>query len=385
MTKTDHHAGTSLSRRDALRLGLAGLGAASAVAWQAGRTDLAAQFGPAPGSPDPQPNKNFPIMPTWETELKELAPNVYVYIQGGGPTKNNVSVSNAALVVGDEGILLFDALAVPIHAKNMVAAIRKVTDKPFKYLVTSHHHGDHIGGNQFIPDNPVIISHPYCRDEVVKQIPGPALWAKRDGWADGTEPRKILPATQTFDGNLTFHIAKTEVRIMPMLPAHTYGDLVMYLPEHKVLVAGDVGFFYVAPFCQNANPSNWISICDRIAGMDVERIVPGHGPLGGKQQLTEMADYLRLLRVEAKKRWDKKMTAGQAAADITLGKFDNWIGPERIVMDTDRFYMEFEGRLVPDMNVQGIRNATEEYNAIKANKKTVGTFNPYEEPYDERV
>ena len=221
MTKTDHHAGTSLSRRDALRLGLAGLGAASAVAWQAGRTDLAAQFGPAPGSPDPQPNKNFPIMPTWETELKELAPNVYVYIQGGGPTKNNVSVSNAALVVGDEGILLFDALAVPIHAKNMVAAIRKVTDKPFKYLVTSHHHGDHIGGNQFIPDNPVIISHPYCRDEVVKQIPGPALWAKRDGWADGTEPRKILPATQTFDGNLTFHIAKTEVRIMPMVPAHT--------------------------------------------------------------------------------------------------------------------------------------------------------------------
>ena len=141
----------------------------------------------------------------------------------------------------------------------MVAAIRKVTDKPFKYLINSHHHGDHIGGNQFIPDNPVIISHPYCRDEVVKQVPGPALWAKREGWADGTEPRKILPATQTFDGTMTFHIAKTEVQIMPMLPAHTYGDLVMYLPEHKLLVAGDVGFFYVAPFCQNAHPSNWVS------------------------------------------------------------------------------------------------------------------------------
>jgi glyoxylase-like metal-dependent hydrolase (beta-lactamase superfamily II) len=384
MPNIEHNAGARLSRRDALRLGLAGLGAASAVAWQVGRAEVSAQFGPAAAPPDPQPNKNFPIMPTWETELKELAPNIYAYIQGGGPAKNNVSVSNAAVIVGDEGILLFDALAVPIHAKNMVAAIRKVTDKPFKYIVTSHHHGDHIGGNQFIPDNPVIMSHPYCRDEVVKQVPGPALWPKREGWADGTEPRKILPATQTFDGNLTFHIARTEVRIMPMLPAHTYGDLVMHLPEHKLLVAGDVGFFYVAPFCQNANPSSWISICDRIAGMDVERIVPGHGPLGGKQQLVEMADYLRLLRVEAKKRWDKKMTAGQAAADITLGKFDNWIGPERIIMDTDRFYMEFEGRLVPDMNVQGIRNATQEYNAIKANKKTVGT-NAYEESYDERV
>ncbi len=384
MLKIERSAEASLTRRDALKLGLQGLGLASALAWQAERSSVEAQFGPAAGPPDPQPNKSFPMMPTWETELKELAPNVYAYIQGGGPAKNNVSVSNAAVIVGDEGILLFDALAVPVHAKNMVAAIRKVTDKPFKYLVTSHHHGDHIGGNQFIPDNPAIISHAYCRDEVVKQVPGPALWAKREGWADGTEPRKILPATQTFDGSVTFHIAKTEVRIMPMLPAHTYGDLVAYLPEHKILIAGDVGFFYVAPFCQNANPSSWISICDRIGTMDVDRIVPGHGPLGGKQQLAEMADYLRLLKVEAKKRWDAKMTAGQAAADITLGKFDNWIGPERIIMDTVRFYMEFDGTLVPDVNGAGIRAATEEYNRIKAVKKSAG-INPYEEPYDERV
>ena len=374
----------SLTRREALRLGLSGLSVASAaLAWQTGRGSVAAQA-PAATPPDPQPNKSFPMMPTWDTELKELAPNVYAYIQGGGPAKNNVSVSNAAIVIDDDGILLFDALAVPIHAKNMVTTIRKVTDKPFKYIITSHHHGDHIGGNQFIPDNPVIISHPYCRDEVVKQVPGPALWAKREGWADGTEPRKILPATQTFDGTLTFHIAKTEVRIMPMLPAHTYGDLVMYLPEHKLLVAGDVGFFYVAPFCQNAHPSNWISICDRVASMDVDRIVPGHGPLGGKQQLAEMADYLRLLEVEAKRRWDAKLTAGAAAAGITLGKFDNWIGPERIIMDTVRFYMEFDGTLTPDVNNAGIRAATEEYNRIKATVKTAG-FDPYEEPYDERA
>jgi hypothetical protein len=156
------------------------------------------------------------------------------------------------------------------------------------------------------------------------------------------------------------------------------------LPEHKILIAGDIGFFYVAPFCQNAHPSNWISICDRINTMDIERIVAGHGPLGGKQQLAEMADYLRLLKVESKKRWDAKMTAGTAAADITLGKFDNWIGPERIIMDTVRFYMEYDGTLVPDVNGEGIRKATEEYNSIKAGKKTAED-NYWEEPYDERV
>ena len=79
------------------------------------------------------------------------------------------------------------------------------------------------------------------------------------------------------------------------------------------------------------------------------------------------------------------MTAGRAAADITLGKFDNWIGPERIIMDTVRVYMEFDGTLVPDVNAAGIRAATEEYNAIKNPKKTADIYNPYEESYDERV
>jgi glyoxylase-like metal-dependent hydrolase (beta-lactamase superfamily II) len=117
-----------MTRREAPRLGFSGLSVASAsLVWQTGRANVTAQ------APPPTP------------------PNVYAYIQGGGPAKNNVTVSNAAFIVGDEGILLFDALAVPIHAKNMVAAIRKVTDKPFKYLITSHHHGDHIGGHQFIP------------------------------------------------------------------------------------------------------------------------------------------------------------------------------------------------------------------------------------------
>ena len=91
MMKIDHSPGTLLSRREALRLGIAGMGAAATAAWPRDSTVLAAQFGAA-AAPDPQPNKNFPMMPTWETEVKELAPNVYAYIQGGGPTKNNVSV-----------------------------------------------------------------------------------------------------------------------------------------------------------------------------------------------------------------------------------------------------------------------------------------------------
>jgi hypothetical protein len=82
-----------------------------------------------------------------------------------------------------------------------------------------------------------------------------------------------------------------------------------------------------------------------------------------------MRDYLVRLKGEARRRYDAKMTAGEAAADIRMGKYDNWIGPERIVIDVQRFYEEFAGTLQPQANIPGIRQATEEYNAVKASSR----------------
>jgi glyoxylase-like metal-dependent hydrolase (beta-lactamase superfamily II) len=261
--------------------------------------------------------------------------------------------------------MVIDALAAPMHTRAFVSAMRKTSDKPFRHLINTHHHSDHVNGNQYIP-GAEIVGHPYCRDEVVKMVPGPAKWPKRDGWSDGTDDRLILPPVTTFDGKMTYYYAKNTVEILPMAPAHTWGDLVVYLPQHKILFAGDVAFFYVAPFCQNAHPSRWIEWCQAVEKMDVDVIVPGHGPIGGKQELAEMRGYLELLKVEARKRYDAKITPGQAAADIRMGKYENWIGPERIIMDTVRFYAEFSGTLTPPVDTEGIRVATEEYNAAKS-------------------
>ena len=79
-----------------------------------------------------------------------------------------------------------------------------------------------------------------------------------------------------------------------------------------------------------------------------------------------MGEYFRLLQREARKRFDAGMSPGRAAADIRLGRFDNWVGPERIVMNTVRLYNEFKGTAVPDVDVEGTREATAEYNAIKS-------------------
>jgi len=247
-----------LSRRDAIGQVLrVGCGALTALATrgQEARARDEEQFGgvdPVPPAPDPR----FPKPPTWETTLEEIAPNVYAYIQAGGPGRDNASVANAGIVVGDKGVAVIDTLTAPMHAAAFIAAVRRVT-------------------------------------------------------------------------------------------------------------AGDIAFFYVAPWCQNAHPSKWIDVCGTIDRMNVKTIVAGHGPLGGKAELADMRDYLVLLRTEARKRYDAKMTAGAAAADIRMGKYDNWIGPERIVLDVQRFYSEFAGTLTSDVDVAGIRRATEEYNTAR--------------------
>ena len=89
-----------------------------------------------------------------------------------------------------------------------------------------------------------------------------------------------------------YFLGNVEVQLRFAGPAHTWGDVMVYLPQQKILFAGDVGFFWVAPYANNSYITKWIETCDTIAGWDVDVIVPGHGPIGGKKELAEMAELL---------------------------------------------------------------------------------------------
>ena len=371
--------GDGLTRREVMaRSAWAGVGAAAGLIAAGGVEKLLGQMQPRVDESSPRIfglsvaqfppiDDRYPVMPSWKTELKQLAPNIYAYQQEGGTGHLNAGISNAGLFVGEDSLMVFDALGYPVQSKAFISASKKAGGgKPITHLINSHHHGDHVAGNQFfVPAQ--ISSHPYCRQEVVKAIPNtPPSWPKQEGLADGTEERKLVPPSVTFEDNFVYYIGGNKVEFRFVGPAHTWGDLVAYVPEHKILFAADLAFFHLVPYCHNAYISKWMESIDKVMKMDVDVIVPGHGPVGGKKDLAESQEYFRFLKTEVKKRYDAKMSPGAAAADMKMGKYDNWMGPERIVMNTVRLYDEFKGTLTADIDVEGTKQAIIEYNSIKA-------------------
>ncbi len=307
---------------------------------------------------------SYPEIPSWPTELRKLAPNVYAYTQATGPGVDNASLSNAGLIVGNEDLLSIDALGPPVHAKAYIATAKRATGKTFGRLINTHHHRDHTNGNCFfLPAE--IVAHEYCRAAVIQQGIPTHPYDNRPQWQAGMNELKLAPPTLTFTDKMTYRYGDTIVDLIYNGPAHTWGDVMVHLPQHKILFAADIAFFYVTPAGQNGHITKWIDAIDRIMDMDVDVIVPGHGPVGTKKELAETRAYLDLLAHEVRTRYDKGMRPGQAAADIDFGRFANWTNPERNVWNTVRLYAQFNGTLTPDMDVAATDRAMAEYNSLK--------------------
>ena len=365
-----------MNRRDAIHLGAGAFVGATAALAGLNRT-VVAQAQVVNPTPPPQPDPRYPMPPKWNRELRQLAPNVYAYMQGGGPGLTAAGVSNAGVIVGRDHLVAIDALQGPIPARSFIAAAQKATGKSFGRMILTHHHGDHVNGLQFFDRSVEILSHPYCKAEMVKAAPTvPKTWTPTPGIVEKEEERRLVMPAVTFRDDLVYDVNGVEVQFRVVGPAHTWGDVVAYLPQHKVVFLGDVGFFWVAPYANNSWITKWIDVCNAINGWDVDVLVPGHGPIGGKKELAEMRTYFEVLRVEARRRYDANVTPGAAAAEIRLGRFDNWIGPERIIMDTVRWYAEWNGTLTPDYNANAVREATIEYNEVKAKQKKVSEIIP---------
>jgi glyoxylase-like metal-dependent hydrolase (beta-lactamase superfamily II) len=264
-------------------------------------------------------------------ELTKLADDVFSYVgvKDGSPAHS--FAANAGIVIGRDGVLVVDTLISAKEGERFLADIRKVTDKPIRYVVNTHTHLDHALGNcVFARLGAAVISHDADRASLAKN--GDDIL--KNAGAYGLKPEdmaatEIAVPTLSFSEQLTVELGGVEVRLVRTAPSHTQGSLVVYVPSRKLLFAGDILFTDFHPFMADGDLPGWTGTIDALLGMDVERIVPGHGPLSSKKDLREMKEYLLLFDAKARElaaaSQDEKAVAAQMLNILPKRSMAEWM------------------------------------------------------------
>jgi len=302
-----------------------------------------------------RPGVNKSSMTQWNYTkgLHDLGDHCYAYLQPNG----SWGWSNAGLITGDGGSMLVDTLFDLRLTADMLAAMGPVTaDAPIGTVVNTHANGDHCWGNELVAGAEIIASKA-CAEEMLELDPS-LLGAFVEAGGEGEvgafmqhcfgafkfDDITLTPPTKTFEGRLEVDAAGTRVELIEVGPAHTRGDVLAYVPSERTIFTGDILFIDGTPIVWAGPFENWINACDLMLNLDVETIVPGHGPVTDKDGVRAVRDYLSYVETEARKRFDDGMSVEEAARDIALGQFTTWGEKERIAVNVDTAYRQLSGR-----------------------------------------
>ncbi|MDG2050006.1 MAG: MBL fold metallo-hydrolase, partial [Myxococcota bacterium] len=150
------------------------------------------------------------------------------------------------------------------------------------------------------------------------------------------------PPTETFERRHSVSVGNKSVELLEVGPAHTRGDILVHVPEDEIIFTGDILFIDGTPILWEGPIANWITACDRILELKPKIIVPGHGPLTDLKGVHGVREYLEFIRDEARLRFEAGLSASDAARDIALGRYSSWLDSERIVINVQTLYREFD-------------------------------------------
>lgn len=282
--------------------------------------------------------------------VHEAGDGCWAYVQRDG----SWGWSNAGLVVGDGASLLVDTLFdLPCTAAMLEAFGSRTETAPIDVVVNTHANGDHCYGNELVADAEIIAS--VATAEEMAEV-SPALLAglnKAPGDVgelfrgffgefdfDGIT---LTPPTRTFEGRLSVDVAGREVELIEVGPAHTRGDTLVHVPDARTMFTGDILFIHGTPIVWAGPLGNWVAACDLMLGMDLDVVVPGHGPLTDKAGIAAVRDYLSFVDTEATARHDAGLDAFEAAKEISAligagSDFGSWGEAGRIAVNVETVY-----------------------------------------------
>jgi cyclase len=242
---------------------------------------------------------------------QKVAGSVYMLKGAGG---------NIGVTVGEDGIIIIDDQYAPL-APKIVDAIRAISDKPLRFVLNTHYHGDHTGGNEIIGKSATIVAHENVRKRLEAGLDTPQRKVP-------PAPKGALPVV-TFDSTLTLHINGEDVRAVHFPSGHTDGDSVIWFTKSNVVHMGDDFFNGSFPFVDidgGGSVRGLIKAVDKILGTlpDDVKIIPGHGDLADKAALRTYLQMLRETSAAAEAAIKAGKTLDQAKEEKLLSKWESW-------------------------------------------------------------
>lgn len=236
------------------------------------------------------------------------------------PTKHNQGyMVNSTLILGDTGAILVDTGFTDEIGAHLAKSVAKITKKPVKVIINTHHHGDHVLGNAAFPGAKVISSE-MCRKLLLE---GEAEWR---AMIEGILGRKLpntraVPAEQVYANDTRSEVVVDGVRLLFWVPkaAHTKGDMMIWLPDDGVLLAGDVLVNQVTPNFRDAEVRQWIDTLAQIQAIPAKAIIPGHGPLMSLQDAAAMHARMAALYAGVEAGYKEGLTDSEIRSRLDLG------------------------------------------------------------------
>ena len=204
--------------------------------------------------------------------FRKLSANCYAFTAEGDP--------NTGVIIGDDGVLVVDAQATPVMAREVIRRIRRVTSKPIKYVVLSHYHAVRVLGASAYRAREIIASEATLglirergKQDMASEIERfPRLFRGKESIPGLTWP------TLTFRGEMTLRMGRLEVQIIHPGPGHTGGDTIVWVPSQRVLFAGDLVEYKAGIYTGDAHLEEWPNTLARLRALKPRALVPGRGP-----------------------------------------------------------------------------------------------------------
>lgn len=307
----------------------------------------------------------------YERGLHEIGDQLHAYLQPDG----SWGWSNAGLISGDGASLLVDTLFDLVLTEQMLTAMRPLSAKaPIGTVVNTHANGDHCYGNQLVRDAEIIATTAAAHE--MAEVP-PSVMAAMNAAPgelgdlfrsffgafqfDGIE---MTPPTRTFDDRLELDVGGRLVELIEVGPAHTAGDAIVYVPDANAVFTGDILFINGTPIVWAGPLSNWVAACDLMLGMNLDVIVPGHGPVTDKAGVASVRDYLAFVDRAAGERFAAGLDAWEAARDIAAElrlnpEFSGWGEFGRITVNVDTAYRSLDPSYTAPDAVERFRRMAE--------------------------